>query len=125
MYKNLRFIIFYDMVDAGDIVNVCVTEVEYSELFSFISCYCLALLWNCVSIVWIRFPKSFPNINKRTVKLYTVRSESRCALIKEVMSMSVYTGLNPFNFIRKHFLQICFQKVTVPTCAIILMDSAA
>jgi hypothetical protein len=40
---------------------------------------------------------------------YTVRSVSRCALIKvlEVMPTSVYTGLNPFNFIRKHFLQIC------------------
>jgi hypothetical protein len=39
----------------------------------------------------------------------TVRSEGRCALIKvlEVMSTSVHTGLNPFNFIRKHFLQIC------------------
>jgi hypothetical protein len=23
------------------------------------------------------------------------------------MSTSVYTGLNPFNFIRKHFMQIC------------------
>jgi hypothetical protein len=29
------------------------------------------------------------------------------------MSMSVCTGLNPFNFIRKHFLQSCVQKVTV------------
>jgi hypothetical protein len=29
------------------------------------------------------------------------------------MSMSVYTGLNPFNFIRKHFLQICVWIVTV------------
>jgi hypothetical protein len=29
------------------------------------------------------------------------------------MSMSVYTGLNPFNFIRKHFLQICVRKVAV------------
>jgi hypothetical protein len=27
--------------------------------------------------------------------------------VLEVMSMSVYIGLNPFNFIRKHFLQIC------------------
>jgi hypothetical protein len=27
------------------------------------------------------------------------------------MSTSVYTGLNPFNFIRKHFLQICVLKV--------------
>jgi hypothetical protein len=45
----------------------------------------------------------------------TVRSESRCALIKmlEVMSTSVCTGLNPFNFIRKHFLQICVRKVAV------------
>jgi hypothetical protein len=29
------------------------------------------------------------------------------------MSTSVYTGLNPFNFIRKHFLQICLRKVVV------------
>jgi hypothetical protein len=29
------------------------------------------------------------------------------------MSMSVYTGLNLFNFIRKHFLQICVWKGTV------------
>jgi hypothetical protein len=29
------------------------------------------------------------------------------------MSTSVYTGLNPFNFIHKHFLQICFRKVAV------------
>jgi hypothetical protein len=27
--------------------------------------------------------------------------------VLEVMSTIVYTGLNPFNFIRKHFLQIC------------------
>jgi hypothetical protein len=31
----------------------------------------------------------------------------------EVMSMSVYTGLKPLNFIRKHFLQICVPKVAV------------
>jgi hypothetical protein len=30
----------------------------------------------------------------------------------EVMSTSVYTGLNPFNFIRKHFLQICLWDVS-------------
>jgi hypothetical protein len=29
------------------------------------------------------------------------------------MSTSVYTGPNPFNFIRKHFLQICVRKVAV------------
>jgi hypothetical protein len=29
------------------------------------------------------------------------------------MSTSVYTGLNPSNFIRKHFLQICVQKVAM------------
>jgi hypothetical protein len=31
--------------------------------------------------------------------------------VLEVMSTSVYTGLNPLNFIRKHFLQICVRKV--------------
>jgi hypothetical protein len=29
------------------------------------------------------------------------------------MSTSVYVGLKPFNFIRKHFLQICVRKVAV------------
>jgi hypothetical protein len=29
------------------------------------------------------------------------------------MSTSVYTGLNPFKFIRKHFLQIHVRKVAV------------
>jgi hypothetical protein len=29
------------------------------------------------------------------------------------MSTSAYTGLNPFNFILKHFLRIRFQKVAV------------
>jgi hypothetical protein len=29
------------------------------------------------------------------------------------MSTSIYTGLNPFNFICKHFLQICVPKVAV------------
>jgi hypothetical protein len=33
--------------------------------------------------------------------------------VLEVMSTSVDTGLNPFNFIRKHFLQICIRKVAV------------
>jgi hypothetical protein len=32
--------------------------------------------------------------------------------VLEVMSTSVYTGLNPFNFIRKHFLQICLRDVS-------------
>jgi hypothetical protein len=29
------------------------------------------------------------------------------------MSMSVYTDLNPFNFILKHYVQICVRKVVV------------
>jgi hypothetical protein len=29
------------------------------------------------------------------------------------MSTSVYTGLDPINFIGKHFLQICVRKVAV------------
>jgi hypothetical protein len=31
----------------------------------------------------------------------------------EVMYTSVYTGLNTFHFIRKHFLRICVRKVAV------------
>jgi hypothetical protein len=48
---------------------------------------------------------------------YTVRSESRCAPkeVLEVMSTSVYTGLNPLNFISKHILLICVRKFAVPT----------
>jgi hypothetical protein len=45
-----------------------------------------------------------------------MHSESLCAFIKGVGSdvhERVYTGLNPFNFIRKHFLQICVRKVAV------------
>jgi hypothetical protein len=33
--------------------------------------------------------------------------------VLEVMSTSVYTALNPFNFICKHFLQIYVRKVDV------------
>jgi hypothetical protein len=29
------------------------------------------------------------------------------------MSTSIYTDLNPFNFIRKHFLQFCVWKFAV------------
>jgi len=32
--------------------------------------------------------------------------------VLEVMSTSIYTGLNPFNFIRKHFLQIFLWNVS-------------
>jgi hypothetical protein len=34
-------------------------------------------------------------------------------MVLEVMSKNVFTGLNPFHFIRKHFLQICIFKVAV------------
>jgi hypothetical protein len=32
--------------------------------------------------------------------------------VLEVISTSVYTDLHPFNFIRKHFLQICLWDVS-------------
>jgi hypothetical protein len=58
------------------------------------------------------YPVTMLEIQQRP---HTVRSESRCALTKgiKVMSTSVYTGLKPFNFIRKHFHQICVRKVAV------------
>jgi hypothetical protein len=37
----------------------------------------------------------------------------RLQKVLEVISTSVDTGLNPFNFVHKHFLQICVRKVTV------------
>jgi hypothetical protein len=47
--------------------------------------------------------------------IYSAFGKSLCTFKKvlEVMSTSVYTGLNPFNFIRKHFLQISVRKVAV------------
>jgi hypothetical protein len=36
--------------------------------------------------------------------------------VLEVMITSVYTGLNPFNFIRKHILQICLCDVSYERC---------
>jgi hypothetical protein len=57
----------------------------------------------------------------------TVRSESRCALMNvlEVMSTRVDTGLDPFNFIRKHFLQICVRKVAVHLQKVLEMMSTS
>jgi hypothetical protein len=79
-------------------------------------------------------PTNAQMINSSLVHHTTVRSESRCVVIKEVMSTSIYTGLNPFNFICMHFLQICRPLYVVlqaqylslaPACAVILMDSTA
>jgi len=38
------------------------------------------------------------------------------------MSTSVYTGLNPFNFIRKHFLQIslCLSVQQLAECTVFI-----
>jgi hypothetical protein len=71
---------------------------------------------------------SVRRLNNHTVpNPYTVLSERRCALIKvlEVMAMNVYTGLNPFNFIRKHFPQICVQKVAVHLYNVLEVMSAS
>jgi hypothetical protein len=34
-------------------------------------------------------------------------------MVLEVMSTNLYTGLNTFNFIRRHFLQICVRNVAL------------
>ena len=39
------------------------------------------------------------------------------------MSTSIYTGLNPFNFIHKHFLQICLQDVSYVHSYCILLNN--
>jgi hypothetical protein len=59
--------------------------------------------------------------------IHTVHSESRCKLttVLEVMSTSVYTGLNPFNFIWKYFLQICIRKAAVHLYKVLEMMSTS
>jgi hypothetical protein len=42
-----------------------------------------------------------------------------------MMSTSIYTGLNPFNFIREHFLQICVRKVAVYLLKLLEVMSAS
>jgi hypothetical protein len=55
----------------------------------------------------------FGTSNKCTI-LQCIQEVAVCLQkVLELMSMSVCTGLNPFNFIPKHFLQICIQKVAV------------
>jgi hypothetical protein len=41
------------------------------------------------------------------------------------MSMSIYTGLNLFKLIHKHFLQICVQEVAVHLYKVLEMMSAS
>jgi len=53
---------------------------------------------------------------KNTALLWKIQCFRKVALhlqkVLEVMSTSIYTGLNPFRFIRKHFLQICLWDVS-------------
>jgi hypothetical protein len=50
----------------------------------------------------------------KTAPLYSALEKSLRTLqnVLEVMSTSVYTGLNPFNFTCKHFRQICLCDVS-------------
>jgi hypothetical protein len=65
---------------------------------------------------WSFHSTSFPINKSRTtvVEVHCVRKVTvHLQKLLEVTSTSVYTGLNPFNFIRKHFLQIFVRKVAV------------
>jgi hypothetical protein len=55
---------------------------------------------------WIFFANTFCRSALGKVAVYLQKGS-------EMMSTSVYTDLNPFNFIRKHFLKICVRKVDV------------
>jgi hypothetical protein len=56
-----------------------------------------------ISKSWSRVSVFIQGVRKVAVNLQRVL---------EVMSTSVYTGLKPFNFIRKQFLQICLWDVS-------------
>jgi hypothetical protein len=43
--------------------------------------------------------------------------------VLEMMPTCIYTGLNPFNFIRKHFLRICVRKFAVHLSKVLEMMS--
>jgi hypothetical protein len=52
--------------------------------------------------------------NNKTGNVQCVRKVAvHLQKVLEMMSTRGYTGLNPFNFIRKHFVQICVRKVAV------------
>jgi hypothetical protein len=71
----------------------------YTHFFLYISLGGKGLSTECnTNIVIIRIMYVMQCVRKVAVHLYKVL---------EVMSTSFYTGLSQFNFIRKHFLQIC------------------
>ena len=82
--KNIRFIIAYDLIDAGGIVIVCVNEDEDFDCVPYLS---RREDWlNCQRFLKIlissslqmreycldQIPKSFPNINKLNTHISTI-----------------------------------------------------
>jgi hypothetical protein len=69
----------------------------------------------CITVISCRL--AFIGIVLRNLGPFYVQCVRTVAVhlqkVLEVMSTSVCTGLNPFNFIRRHFLQICVRKVAV------------
>ena len=75
---------------------------------------CWRKTWQCDSCIFdcLGFFLSI-SFHHSSMLVHCVRKVAvRLQKLLEVMSTSVYTGLNPFNFIRKHFLQICLWDVS-------------
>jgi hypothetical protein len=97
----------------GFVDRLCVLVCKiYQYNFQYFTLLSLNL-YCCEFVIYnnnvIHFNSWFINMLVQHVRKVAVHLQK----VLEVMSTSAYTGLNSFNFICKHFVQICVRKVVV------------